>query len=542
MAEPDLQGQLQAELDPEFQIVRLLGEGSVAQVYLARERALQRLVAVKFMKSPYAQDDTARKRFEREARSAAKIHHHNVATVHRVGSLEDQTPFIIMEYIEGRNLADELQAEGVMTTEQACHTLSQVASALVAAHEKGIVHRDVKPANVVREKDSDRVVLTDFGIAGILETGTETITRLTKYGELLGDPRYMSPEQLLGESVTDQSDVYSLGILGYELLTLKAPYEGKTSVQMVAAHLKKEPIPLTELRPDADPFLAELLERCLSKNPLHRPRASEVAKVLEQVTEEPQASGQGRESDSFTSQSFSGAFQHIPALERFVAELKRRHVFNVAVFYILVTAGLLSFADATLESLFDDPDNARDILVAVTLGGFPVILVLSWMFDISSKGIHRTQSEILGSARIKSLRLAGFGADTQPGACRAGRLVDFEFVASPVSSPAGVVPEAGPRRSPNPSTITNAWDPSSSTGMADTRRGSRSSTAMPRPLRCSDGRCQIPPAHQQTEPACAFQDESEGGIYERAPWVRGWVSVFEGTTLAVVVGRENDPE
>ena len=409
LAEPDLQGQLQAELDPEFEIVRLLGEGSVAQVYLARERALQRLVAVKFMKSPYAQDDTARKRFEREARSAAKIHHHNVATVHRVGSLEDQTPFIIMEYIEGRNLADELQAEGVMTTEQACHTLSQVASALVAAHEKGIVHRDVKPANVVREKDSDRVVLTDFGIAGILETGTETITRLTKYGELLGDPRYMSPEQLLGESVTDQSDVYSLGILGYELLTLKAPYEGKTSVQMVAAHLKKEPIPLTELRPDADPFLAELLERCLSKNPLHRPRASEVAKVLEQVTEEPQASGQGRESDSFTSQSFSGAFQHIPALERFVAELKRRHVFNVAVFYILVTAGLLSFADTTLESLFDDPDNARDILVAVTLGGFPVILVLSWMFDISSKGIHRTQSEILGSARIKLYVLQALG-------------------------------------------------------------------------------------------------------------------------------------
>ena len=92
-----------------------------------------------------------------------------------------------------------------------------------------------------------------------------------------------------------------------------------------------------------------------------------------------------------------------------MAELKRRHVFNVAVFYILVTAGLLSFADATLESLFDDPDNARDILVAVTLGGFPVILVLSWMFDISSKGIHRTQSEIMGSARIKLYVLQALG-------------------------------------------------------------------------------------------------------------------------------------
>ena len=211
MPAPDLQLQLQAELDSEFDILRLLGEGSVAQVYLARERALQRLVAIKLMKSELAEDETARKRFERESRSAAKIHHHNVATVHRVGSLEDETPFIIMEYIEGRNLADLLQAEGVMTIEQACHTLSQVALALAAAHENGIVHRDVRPDNVVGEEDSDRVVLTDFGIAGILETGNETITRLTQQGLLLGDPRYMSPEQLLGESITDESDVLQPG-------------------------------------------------------------------------------------------------------------------------------------------------------------------------------------------------------------------------------------------------------------------------------------------------------------------------------------------
>lgn len=284
MAESDRQIQLQAELDSEFQIVRVLGEGSVAHVYLAREQALQRLVVIKVLNSEVAEDDTARKRFEREARSAAKIHHHNVATVHRVGSLEDHTPFIIMEYIEGRNLADVLQAEGAMTIDQACNTLSQVASALAAAHDKGIVHRDVKPENVVRERDSDRVVLTDFGIAGILETGTETITRLTQQGQLLGDPQYMSPEQLLGEALTDASNVYSLGVMGYELLTLKAPYDGKTSVQLITAHLKKEPIPLANLRPDADPFLADLLGRCLSKNPLHRPRASEVAKALERGT------------------------------------------------------------------------------------------------------------------------------------------------------------------------------------------------------------------------------------------------------------------
>ncbi len=243
-----------------------------------------------------------------------------------------------------------------------------MASALAAAHENGIVHRDVKPGNVVRERDSDRVVLTDFGIAAILETGGETITRLTQQGQLLGDPRYMSPEQLLGEAVTDESDVYSLGIMGYELLTLKAPYEGSTNVQLVTAHLKKDPIPLARLRPDADPQLAELLERCLAKNPRHRPRASEVVKALEAVTEEPGTGGQPGQSGSYSGQPFSNALENIPALAAFIGELKRRHVFNVAVFYLLVTAGLLGVAEATLESL-PLPDNAMQMLVAITLGG-----------------------------------------------------------------------------------------------------------------------------------------------------------------------------
>ena len=274
MTGPEPQTRLEAELVSDFQMVRFLAEGSVARVYLAREKGLQRLVAIKVMKAELARDETARKRFEREARSSAKIHHHNVTAVYRVGTLEDGTPFIVMEHIEGRSLADSLQAEGVMGVEQAAHVLSQVASALAAAHEKGIVHRDLKPENVVCERDSDRVVLTDFGIAGVLETGTETIVRLSQTGELLGDPRYVSPEHLRGEPVTEESDVYSLGIMGYELLTLKGPYEVKANVAMVTAHLHEKPIPL------ADPHLGELLARCLAKNPKHRPRASEVASAL----------------------------------------------------------------------------------------------------------------------------------------------------------------------------------------------------------------------------------------------------------------------
>lgn len=124
MAEADHQTQIEAELDSEFQIVRMLGGSSMAEVYLARERALQRLVAIKLLKPELAEDETARKRFERESRSAAKIRHDNVAAVYRVGALQDETPYYIMEYIEGRNLADALQAEGAMTIEQARQTLS----------------------------------------------------------------------------------------------------------------------------------------------------------------------------------------------------------------------------------------------------------------------------------------------------------------------------------------------------------------------------------------------------------------------------------
>ncbi len=368
----------------------------MANVYLARETALTRMVAIKVMKAELAGDETARKRFEREARSAAKIHHNNVATVHRVGVMEDETPFIVMEHIEGRDLGDALQAEGAMGIELACHVLSQVASALAAAHENGIVHRDVKPANVVQERDSDRVVLTDFGIAGILDTGSDSPTRITQQGQLLGDPRYMSPEQLLGEPLTDESDVYSLGILAYEVLTLKHAYGTTSRVQVATAHLEKAPIPLRQLRPDADEGLEELLTRCLAKKPNHRPRATEVARVLEQLVEKPQGGRSG--SSSAADDILPSAVKNIPALQNFLGELRRRHVYNVAVFYVLVAGGALGAADLTIESL-PVPENTHKVLVALALGGFPLALVIAWMFDITSKGARSPCSP-----RVRGLR------------------------------------------------------------------------------------------------------------------------------------------
>ncbi|MEE8146115.1 MAG: serine/threonine-protein kinase [Longimicrobiales bacterium] len=386
----ETQSRLAAELAPDFEVLRLLGEGAMAHVYLARETALQRLVAIKVLRDDVVRDETARKRFIREGRSAAKISHNNVTAVYRVGTLEEETPYIVMEHVEGRNLSDALQAEGALDMETAGNVLRQLASALAAAHAVGIIHRDVKPANVLREKDSDRVVLTDFGIAGILESGGSEATRLTKVGQLLGDPRYMSPEQLLGEPLTHETDVYSLGILGHELLTLRGPYDAKSKVDMATAHLRQDPRPVTELRPDADPQLSELLQRCLAKKPEHRPRASEVVQVLERLaTDTPPVTPAGASASPATPTLISATGQ-IPVLRGFLEELGRRHVFKVAVVYILVSFAVFEGAGNVLESL-RLPAAAYDVLVALMLGAFPVVLWLSWVFDITRQGIQRTR-------------------------------------------------------------------------------------------------------------------------------------------------------
>jgi len=261
--------------------VRPLGRGKVAQVHLAREPELQRLVAVKILRRELSDEETARLRFEREARSAASLTHPNVVSVHRFGRLEDGTPYLVMTYVQGRTLADRIQAEGPVGEEEARSILAQLASALAAAHAKGIVHRDLRPANVLVEEDTGRALLADFGIAAVLESGGSMGPRLTRTGQIMGEPRYASPEQLRGEEVTGQADVYSLGILGYELLTGEGPYQARSAREWIAAHLTAEPRPLGRLRPGASPELEDLLLRCLAREPSHRPRAVDVLKRLE---------------------------------------------------------------------------------------------------------------------------------------------------------------------------------------------------------------------------------------------------------------------
>ncbi len=354
-------------------MIRLLGRGSVASVYLARERALDRPVAVKVLSPEPSRDKKVRRRFEREARSAAKISHTNVTSVYQVGRLSTDVPYFVMEYVEGRNLEDVLEAEGPLSEEDARDTLAGIAAALAAAHAQEIIHRDVKPANILRDKQTGRIVLTDFGVAGIRDTGQEdTTSKLTVQGEVLGDMRYVSPEHLMGEPLTELADVYSLGVLGYELLTLRSPYEASSNADLAAGHLKRPPTPLAALRPEISPALAALLTRCLAKRPEHRPEAADVARLLLDDGEPEEGS------------------EPKTALEGFFAELKRRHVYKVAVAYLAIAFFALEGVNMLLEP-FDSPAWVDVALPIAVVAGFPIVLILAWVYDIRAGRITRTE-------------------------------------------------------------------------------------------------------------------------------------------------------
>jgi serine/threonine protein kinase len=283
-----------------------------------------------------------------------------------------------MEYIEGRTLDNVLAAEGPLPMEQARTLLAQIASALTAAHQKGVIHRDVRPGNILLEHDTGRAVLSDFGLSGIKETGSEVVTRLTQVGEALGDPRYSSPEQLLGDMATDATDVYSFGVVGYEVIGGCGPYDAATVREEMAAKLQRPPRLLREMRPDVPAAIERLLDRCLSRNPEHRPRAAELRQLLDYPDARASADAVNEREPPF-----------IPALSSFLSELRRRRVYRAAAAYLAVAFVALQGADIVLPAL-PLPAWTLTALVVLTLTGFPVVLVLTWIYDLNRGGLERT--------------------------------------------------------------------------------------------------------------------------------------------------------
>jgi hypothetical protein len=280
-SEQELVELLQKALAPAFVLIRRLGAGGMGIVYLARDPALKRLVAVKVMSPDRAADPHARLRFQREAEAVAAISHPNVVSVYSVGALPNGVPYLVMQYVEGPSMAERLLREGPLDLVTAKQVMGQVASALEAAHRKGIIHRDIKAANILWDDLAGRALVTDFGIAAVLEQDFDGESlRLTQTGAVMGTPRYMSPEQLLSEPVTARSDIYSLGLLGYELLTCEGPYQVTSPNAIVAAHLRDAPRPIALARPDVDPVFESLLAGMLEKDAHARPTAEDIARRL----------------------------------------------------------------------------------------------------------------------------------------------------------------------------------------------------------------------------------------------------------------------
>src|SRR5579864_1771577 len=267
-----------------YRILGKVGEGGMAVVYKAMHVRFEELRALKVINEELARDRAFVKRFMHEAVLTRKLQHPSAVRVDDIDEAEDGRPFIVMEYVEGRGLKDVIQAEAPIAAGRVCPLIRQIAGALDAAHRMGIVHRDVKPANIVLAAprvagEGERAKLLDFGIAKAREGQSDDATRgttLTGTGHVIGTPAYMSPEQakgLRGDQIDGRSDIYSLGIVMYEMLLGALPFKADTSMQWILAHLQTPPRPLWEARPDLQiPYsIAGVVMRCLEKDPQNRP-------------------------------------------------------------------------------------------------------------------------------------------------------------------------------------------------------------------------------------------------------------------------------
>ena len=262
--------------DGRYRIVRKLGSGGMADVYLAEDEELGRRIAIKILNDRHANDESFVERFRREAKNAAGLSHPNIVSIYDRGEAEG-TYYIAMEYLDGRSLKELVVARGPLPISDAIDATRQVLAALRFAHRKGVVHRDIKPHNVMADADG-RLKVTDFGIA------RAGVSQMTEAGSIIGTAQYLSPEQARGAAVDQRSDLYSVGVVLYEMLTGTTPFSGDTPVEIAMKHLSDAPRPPSVERPDIPPDLDMIVLRALAKSPDDRfQTAEEMDAELERV-------------------------------------------------------------------------------------------------------------------------------------------------------------------------------------------------------------------------------------------------------------------
>nr|WP_206760435.1 Stk1 family PASTA domain-containing Ser/Thr kinase [Bacillus xiamenensis] len=257
-----------------YQILRVIGGGGMANVYLAEDMILDREVAIKILRFDFASDDDFIRRFRREAQSAASLDHPNIVSIYDVGE-EDDIYYIVMEYVEGMTLKEYIHTNGPLHPKEAVRIMEQVVAAMEEAHAKQLVHRDIKPHNILID-NMGNIKVTDFGIAMALSSATITHTN-----SVLGSVHYLSPEQARGGLATKKSDIYSLGIVLYELISGRMPFEGESAVSVALKHLQSEPPSVRRWNPSVPQSVENIILKAMAKDPFYRYEdASEMQKDL----------------------------------------------------------------------------------------------------------------------------------------------------------------------------------------------------------------------------------------------------------------------
>jgi len=270
-----LQERLQRLIEGRYRIERLLGKGGMGAVFLAHDLTLERDVAIKVLPPDVAQDDQIVRRFQQEAKTSAKLDHPNIIPIYRVES-EGGLNYFVMKYVAGTSLEDMLEQKQPLPVPEIQRILWEAACALGHAHQRGVVHRDVKPANIMFDHDG-RAMLTDFGISKALQAATG----FTATGMIIGTPHYMAPEQAKGQTVDGRADEYSLGVVGYRMITGELPFAGDSVHTILYKHIFEEPPRAAARRADAPEPLSAAVSRAMSKDPDHRyPTMEEFATAI----------------------------------------------------------------------------------------------------------------------------------------------------------------------------------------------------------------------------------------------------------------------
>lgn len=260
-----------------YELEEKIGAGGMAIVYKAKDTLLNRTVAVKVLREQYASDEGFIRRFRREAQSAASLSHHNIVSVYDVGK-DGNEEYIVMEYVKGQTLKDIIRTQAPLSADKAIFLVRQIAEALAHAHANHIIHRDIKPQNILVTNEG-KAKVTDFGIARAASSAT-----LTHTGDIVGSVHYLSPEQAKGAQTNEQSDIYSLGIILYELITGQVPYDGDTPITIALKHIQEEPEMPGKIVSGVSPELDTVIRKCLAKSVQERYQsASELLDDLDRI-------------------------------------------------------------------------------------------------------------------------------------------------------------------------------------------------------------------------------------------------------------------